>query len=150
MSSVIRFYGHTQPDQLGRYFSNFSKHSVTIDGVFYQTSEHFFQAAKFFKTDPAYASQISLCRSPAEAKKLGSSREHVLDPDWENIKDTVMRKVIYEKVRVHPDVRLALFQTGTITLEEAAPDDYYWGTGRNGTGKNMLGKILMEVRAVLR
>jgi N-glycosidase YbiA len=29
---------------------------------------------------------------------------------------------------------------------ENAPGDYYWGCGANGSGKNMLGKILQEVR----
>jgi predicted NAD-dependent protein-ADP-ribosyltransferase YbiA (DUF1768 family) len=28
--------------------------------------------------------------------------------------------------------------------------DYYWGRGTEGTGRNMLGKILMEVRQILR
>lgn len=28
--------------------------------------------------------------------------------------------------------------------------DYYWGCGTNGGGRNMLGKILMEAREILR
>jgi N-glycosidase YbiA len=33
---------------------------------------------------------------------------------------------------------------------EKTTGDYYWGCGTNGTGKNMLGKILMETRDILR
>lgn len=33
---------------------------------------------------------------------------------------------------------------------ENAPRDSYWGCGADGSGKNVLGKILMEVRATLR
>ena len=33
---------------------------------------------------------------------------------------------------------------------ENAPHDFYWGCGRDGTGRNMLGRILMEVRTALR
>ncbi|GAB4239826.1 MAG: hypothetical protein Kow00121_66390 [Elainellaceae cyanobacterium] len=28
--------------------------------------------------------------------------------------------------------------------------DYYWGCGKDGSGKNKLGQILMEVREILR
>ena len=40
--------------------------------------------------------------------------------------------------------------TGDEELVEDSPNDYYWGRGRSGTGKNMLGRILMEVRDELR
>ncbi len=33
---------------------------------------------------------------------------------------------------------------------ENTSHDYYWGCGKNGGGKNMLGRILMEVRDELR
>ena len=29
---------------------------------------------------------------------------------------------------------------------ETAPHDYFWGQGFDGSGKNMLGKLLMKVR----
>ncbi len=34
-------------------------------------------------------------------------------------------------------------------LTENSPYDYFWGIGNDGTGKNLLGKILMETREVL-
>jgi predicted NAD-dependent protein-ADP-ribosyltransferase YbiA (DUF1768 family) len=33
---------------------------------------------------------------------------------------------------------------------ENSPIDYYWGCGKDGSGKNKLGQILMEVREILR
>jgi predicted NAD-dependent protein-ADP-ribosyltransferase YbiA (DUF1768 family) len=39
---------------------------------------------------------------------------------------------------------------GGVELIMNAPSDYYWGCGADGSGKNMLGRILMEVRAILR
>jgi predicted NAD-dependent protein-ADP-ribosyltransferase YbiA (DUF1768 family) len=33
---------------------------------------------------------------------------------------------------------------------ENAPGDYYWGIGKNGTGLNKLGKILVSVREQLK
>ena len=35
-------------------------------------------------------------------------------------------------------------------LAEAAPTDVYWGIGRDGTGQNKLGLLLMRIRAELR
>ncbi|MGC1396759.1 MAG: NADAR domain-containing protein [Coleofasciculaceae cyanobacterium] len=35
-------------------------------------------------------------------------------------------------------------------MVENAPSDYYWGCGKDGSGKNMLGQILEEVRDILR
>ena len=43
-------------------------------------------------------------------------------------------------------LRAALLNTGDAIIEEAAPYDGKWGTGRNGKGLNLLGKCLMEVR----
>jgi len=43
--------------------------------------------------------------------------------------------------------------TGTEEKEELIEQtstDYYWGCGTNGTGKNMLGKILMQVRDLMK
>ena len=36
--------------------------------------------------------------------------------------------------------------TGNEEIIERTSHDYYWGCGTEGTGKNMLGKILMEAR----
>jgi hypothetical protein len=43
-----------------------------------------------------------------------------------------------------------LLGTGDEELVENAPGDYYWGCGADGSGRNMLGRILMEVRSGLR
>jgi ribA/ribD-fused uncharacterized protein len=43
-----------------------------------------------------------------------------------------------------------LLSTGNQLIVENSPVDYYWGCGADGSGKNMLGKILMEVREILR
>jgi len=39
---------------------------------------------------------------------------------------------------------------GREELIEKTTTDYYWGCGTNGTGRNMLGIILMEVRDMLK
>lgn len=32
---------------------------------------------------------------------------------------------------------------------ESSPNDFYWGRGIDGTGSNLLGKLLMQVRSEL-
>lgn len=43
-----------------------------------------------------------------------------------------------------------LLNTGESELIEDSPYDYYWGIGKNGTGKNRLGILLMQVREELK
>ena len=69
-------------------------------------------------------------------------------PDWDAVKIGIMREAVLKKFETHPDLRAALLATGE--LMEDAPDDYCWGRGADGTGANNLGKILMEVRSLLR
>jgi hypothetical protein len=40
--------------------------------------------------------------------------------------------------------------TGDAALIETSSIDAFWGIGKKGIGKNMLGKLLMEVRDELR
>ncbi len=65
------------------------------------------------------------------------------------MKDIVMKKAVLQKFMTHTELRELLLSTGDEEIIEATHDDYYWGCGKNGTGKNILGKILMEVRAIL-
>lgn len=132
-------------------FSNFSRHPVTIEGKDYPTSEHYYQAQKFATTDPAYAEKIRNAPNPKAAAELGrAKREPAMRADWDQVKDDVMRKVVRQKFTVHESCRKTLFETGDEELIEDSPVDWYWGCGADGTGKNMLGVILGEIRAELR
>ncbi len=54
------------------------------------------------------------------------------------------------KFTQHDELRAMLLGTGEAKLVEHTADDAHWGDGGDGTGKNMLGRILMEVREKLR
>jgi ribA/ribD-fused uncharacterized protein len=66
------------------------------------------------------------------------------------MKDEVMRRAVLRTFETHRALRDLLLSTGDEEIVENAPGDYYWGCGADGTGKNILGKILMEVRETLR
>ena len=129
--------------------SNFSPHGFQLDGAYWPTVEHYFQAQKF-PAQPAYQEKIRRARSPKDAKALGRSRKVPLRPDWEEIKDEVMRRALRAKFGAHPELVALLLGTGARELVENAPSDAYWGCGRTGTGKNRLGCLLMELRAALK
>ena len=84
------------------------------------------------------------------AARMGRSRERPLRGDWETVKDDIMREALQAKFRQHPSLRSLLLQTGDAELIEHTRNDSYWADGEDGSGKNRLGQLLMELRAELR
>ena len=142
---TIRFY--STKDDYG-CFSNFSAHPIEIDGRRWPTSEHYFQAQKF--ADVERQDEIRNAASPMIAARMGRSRKHPIRPDWEAVKDDVMRRAVLAKFSAHAGIRDTLLGTGDEEIVEATSNDYYWGCGTEGHGRNMLGIILMETRELLR
>ena len=97
-----------------------------------------------------HATLIRKAETPRQAKNLGRDRSIPLRSDWEQVKDEVMRLPVRAKFETHREARETLLATGEEEIIEDSPTDYYWDCGADGTGKNMLGRILMEVRAELR
>jgi ribA/ribD-fused uncharacterized protein len=73
-----------------------------------------------------------------------------LRKDWEKVKEDIMRRGVLRKFETHGDIREILLSTEDEEIVENSPSDYYWGCGKDGSGKNRLGVILMEVREELR
>ncbi|MBZ0290819.1 MAG: NADAR family protein [Anaerolineae bacterium] len=140
-------YFYSTQDEYG-CFSNFSQHGFELDGQYWKTSEHYFQAQKFVGTK--YEEQVRLAKTAKQAAELGRRRDFPLRRDWERVKDQVMRRAVLRKFETHADIRDILLNTGDSQIVENAPGDYYWGVGKDGSGQNRLGQILMEVRAILR
>lgn len=142
---AIRFYS-TRGDY--GCFSNFSRHPIELDGKRWPTSEHYFQAQKFAGTE--HEEILRTAPTAMQAATMGRDRDRPLRTDWESVKDDVMRKAVLAKFQQHDGLRDVLLSTGDEEIVEATTGDYYWGCGQNGSGKNMLGRILMEVRQQLR
>lgn len=128
-------------------FSNFAHYNFELDGKKWMTSEHYFQAQKFYGTE--YEEIIRLLDNPMKAAEMGRNRDLPLREDWEQIKDNIMRKAVCAKFTQNIDIKDILISTGRETIIEKTTNDYYWGCGKDGSGKNMLGIILMEVREKL-
>jgi N-glycosidase YbiA len=143
--SVVHFYSVSE--EFGE-FSNFAPYPIALDGEQWPTSEHYFQAQKF--ENAAYRQQIRKANSPMLAARLGRERKQKLRRDWESVKVGIMRSAVFAKFAQHEELRVLLLSTGDAKLVEHTENDNYWGDGGDGSGKNMLGRILMEVRESLR
>lgn len=143
----MTIYFYSTRDTYG-CFSNFSPHGFELEGVYWPTSEHYFQAQKF--TGTPHCEQIRLVKNPKEAAKMGRDRKRPLRPDWEQVKEEIMGKAVLKKFQTHADIREILLGTGEEEIVENSPIDYYWGCGADGSGKNRLGIILMEIRQTIR
>lgn len=129
-------------------FSNFARAPFEAGGKTWLTSEHYFQAQKF-PDAPQYQEKIRTTASPMVAARLGRSRSQPLRKDWETVKIDVMREAVRLKFLQNAEMRETLLATGDAILVEHTVNDKFWGDGGDGSGENMLGKILMEVRADL-
>lgn len=131
------------------FLSNFHPAPVEFEGRTYPTVENAFQAAK---TADAEARRKFEAMSPAQAKQAGGRRGGlVLRPDWEQVKDGIMRGLLEQKFG-SGELRDQLAATAGRDLREGNTwGDRYWGVdARTGQGENRLGRMLMEIRETQR
>ena len=138
---MIEFY--KEFGELG-YLANYSNHGFTKDGVFYKTVEHYYQSEKF--DDPGIKNKIINADTPKEASNIGRDRNLKRIDDFKSIKNQVMFDGILEKFRQHRDIAYKLIETRNKKIAEATIDEYYWGIGKDKSGKNVIGDILVRVR----
>jgi len=145
----IRFYRASEKPYGA--FSNLFRRPVTFEGEDFATSEHAYQAGKARK--PAVKEWLMAAPSPA-LLAMAAHGLYVWDvsPNWSKIKFERMKNVLMAKFTQHQDLYDLLLSTGDARLVESATVDNavnrLWGEV-NGVGKNMLGKLLMEVREEL-
>lgn len=108
------------------------------------------------------AERIMASDDPAVIKKLGQTRFRTFDAVlWDEVCYVVVKRGVRAKFMQNPDILDTLLSTGNKVLAEASLKDTKWGIGvsvddadryivRKWTGKNLLGRILMEVRDELR
>jgi ribA/ribD-fused uncharacterized protein len=143
-SVPILFY---EPEGEFGWLSNFSSHNISICGTEFPTVEHFFQAQKFSTSDDFLA--VTSAPSPSEAKRIAKIWKSKRKQDWHDIRDSIMYSALKAKFDQHDELSAMLISTAPLRLIENAPDDPYWGIGKDGRGRNRLGELLMQVRSEL-
>ncbi|EPT7033287.1 NADAR family protein [Cronobacter malonaticus] len=128
-------------------FSNFHSTAFSVSEIWWSTVKHYFQVQKFHYE--ILREKIRSLISPMEAAKVCRSKNYPLREDWGLIKDDVMRFAVLKKFSQNDEAKNILLSTGGAELIEHTKNERYWADGGDGTGKNMLGKILMETISIL-
>ena len=133
----------------------------TLEGIPYTCCEQYMMAKKALVFgDLITYHAILRAETPAEMKKLGRQVRPYVAEIWEGCREEVVRNANLAKFRQNEACREVLLETGDAYLAEANPRDRIWGIGLSAQdaaardpsawrGRNLLGKILMEVRDVL-
>ncbi len=168
---MILFY--KTKDQYGA-FSNFSRHEVAVFKHTWQTSEHAFQAMKFYPHRTDIMLRVQNAPSPRAAADMGRDRAHPIIGLWEgkmwglppiltqtiddsrgpdlaikNYKDLIMFIVVLAKFGRNDNLKEFILSTDDEPLIEDTDTDSYWGWATNHKGDNRLGKTLMLARKVI-
>jgi GTP cyclohydrolase II len=142
LSGTINFYHSDQP---WGDLSNFSKHAIYLKNKIWPTVEHYYQAQKFSGTE--HEETIRRSENPTLAKQIARDiPSSIVRPDWSTAKQEVMLNGLEAKFLQHPELSALLVSSGSRPLVEHTKNDNYWGDGGDGTGQNILGKLLMKVR----
>lgn len=120
---------------------------MEYEGIVYPSVENAFQAAKTLNN----AERLQFTNvKPGIAKRLG--RKVALRHDWEKVKVDIMKELLRKKFSQEP-LKSKLLETGDRELEEGNRwNDRFWGIcpPGSGMGKNILGRLIMEIRGELR
>ncbi|EIW57051.1 DUF1768-domain-containing protein [Trametes versicolor FP-101664 SS1] len=132
----------------------------------FPTAEHWMMAQKALLHKPTAVAPVAKARprtrypSAKECKSLGRKVQGFEDAVWTRERVRIVREGTLHKFRQHAGIRGELLATGGRELVEASPRDRIWGIGfgragaervdREAWGLNLLGRALMEARAVLR
>lgn len=150
-------------------YDNYGCFSNWYKAAFVNGREHFTSVEQYMMYQKALmfreydlADKILQTDDPAIIKNLG--RSYIADFDaelWDKLSYNIVKRGIRAKFEQNPDILEILLSTDDAILAEAAPNDKKWGVGisvnderinnpQNWTGKNYLGRILMEIRYELK
>lgn len=132
------------------YLSNFSAFNLLWCGLIFPTSEHAYQWSKFYYSMRILKHRILDAPSAHAAFKIAEANRSLRRTDWDDNKIVVMKQILLAKAAQHEYVCRKLLETGDRELIENSWRDDFWGWGPNRDGKNVLGKLWMEVRSELR
>ena len=132
---------------LGNFHSSQVKIKISTTQNIFPTSENAFQASKCINSN-----DIEKFTKCSALSAFYTGHKIAIRSDWNDVKNIIMEKVIYNKFSQNEVLREKLLATGDAYLIEHTPvknRDKYWADNKDGTGMNMLGKCLMNVRVRL-
>ncbi|MFM7012613.1 MAG: NADAR family protein [Betaproteobacteria bacterium] len=125
--------------------SNFSSFRLKWKGEDFDTSEAAYHWEKF-PDNYIVRERILNAASAHDAYAVAQENKALRRPDWDDVKVAIMKDILREKANQHPYVKKKLLETGDRELVEDSWRDSFWGWGPDQKGRNVLGKLWMEVR----
>lgn len=139
-------------------FSQWYESEFELDGIKYQTAEHFMMAekARLFG-DSEIEARVIQAFGPAEAKRLGRAVRNFDEDIWKEKRFEIVVRANMAKFGQCPELQQFLLNTEDCVLVEASAVDNIWGIGlieddpraenpNSWRGINLLGFALMETR----
>lgn len=127
------------------FLSNFYPCEIKIGDLVFKNSEAAFHSFKDLSMQKCFKTLDA-----KESKKLG--RKVSLRKDWEQVKDSIMEMIVFNKFMQHPELASKLAKLkDEILIEFNYWHDNYWGVCicpkcLEKTGLNKLGKILTKIK----
>jgi putative DNA methylase len=127
---------------------------LVVNGVRILSSEALYQACRFPHL-PDVQRKIIAQSSPMTAKMVGKPYRRDSRADWDRFRTRIMRWCLRVKLaQNYPAFSTLLLSTGDRPIVEESRKDDFWGAKRDPSGvligNNVLGRLLMELREVVR
>ena len=124
---------------------------MSVDGVefTFPSVEHYYQAMKFYASDPRFKVILGM-KNPDDARLITKTAEYKVNrrADFDKQKFNIMERGLRAKFIQNPQAAKMLRETGDAVLVKACPVCYKCGFGI-GSGENRIGKTLMQIRKEL-
>lgn len=121
---------------------------MIVDGqsFIFPSVEHYYQAMKFYASDPRFNAILQL-KNPDDARLLTKTPEYKVNrrKNFDNDKFDIMERGLRAKFAQNRDAAELLKSTGDAILTKSCPVCYKCGFGI-GSGTNRIGKIMMDIR----
>ncbi len=121
---------------------------MNVDGqdIIFPSVEHYYQAMKFYASDPRFNAILQL-KNPDDARLLTKTPEYKVNrrKNFDNDKFDIMERGLRAKFAQNRDATELLHGTGDAILIKSCPVCYKCGFGI-GSGTNRIGKIMMDIR----
>lgn len=121
---------------------------MIVDGqsFTFPSVEHYYQAMKFYASDPRFNAILAL-KNPDDARLLTKTPEYKVNrrENFDNDKFDIMERGLRAKFAQNRDAAELLKSTGDAILIKSCPVCYKCGFGI-GSGTNRIGKIMMDIR----
>lgn len=128
------------------YLSPFSAHEIEIWGETFKTHEHAYQS-KRFKFGPE-RDKVKNAKSPLQAWLLAQeykkNKDIFIDYSREEL-EKITEELFRAKAEQHEEIREILKRLKSRGILKIFGTDPNWGTGRDGSGKNFMGKLWMQI-----